>query len=70
MTKPAFADLPFGDWSRILVGQINRKHYWFAVDGNNEIIQGFMVWAMTSKENAEARVEGRGALSFAHSLQV
>ena len=27
MTKPAFANLRFGDWSRILVGQINRKHY-------------------------------------------
>ena len=26
MTKPAFAQLSFGDWSRILVGQINRKH--------------------------------------------
>ena len=27
MTKPAFANLRFGDWSRVLVGQINRKHY-------------------------------------------
>jgi hypothetical protein len=26
MTKPAFANLRFGDWSRILTGQINRKH--------------------------------------------
>jgi hemolysin-activating ACP:hemolysin acyltransferase len=67
MTKPAFANLRFGDWSRILVGQINRKHYCFAVDGNNQI-QGFMGWALTSKENAEAWVEGRGALSFADSL--
>ena len=40
MTKPAFANLRFGDWSRILVGQINRKHYYFAVDGKNQI-QGF-----------------------------
>ena len=67
MTKPAFANRRFGDWSRILVGQINRKHYCFAVDGNNQI-QGFMGWALTSKENAEAWVEGRGALSFADSL--
>jgi hypothetical protein len=29
MTKPAFASLRFGDWSRVLVGQINRKHYAF-----------------------------------------
>jgi hemolysin-activating ACP:hemolysin acyltransferase len=67
MTKPAFAKLRFGNWSRILVGQINRKHYYFAVDGNDQI-QGFMGWALTSKENAEAWVEGRGALSFADSL--
>jgi hemolysin-activating ACP:hemolysin acyltransferase len=67
MTKPAFANLRFGDWSRILVGQINRKHYCFAVDSNNQI-QGFMGWAMTSKEKAEAWVEGCGALSFADSL--
>jgi hemolysin-activating ACP:hemolysin acyltransferase len=67
MTKPAFANLRFGDWSRILVGQINRKHYCFAVDSKQQI-QGFMGWALTSKENAEAWVEGRGALSFADSV--
>ena len=66
MTKPAFADLRFGDWSRILVGQINRGHYYFAVDGNNQI-QGFIGWALTTKEKAEAWVEGRGALSYADS---
>ena len=26
MVKPAFANLRFGDWSRVLTGQINRKH--------------------------------------------
>src|SRR5436190_24108557 len=31
MTKPAFAARRFGEWSRILVGQINRKHYYFVV---------------------------------------
>ena len=66
MTKPAFANLRFGDWSRILVGQINRKHYCFAADADNQI-QGFMGWAVTSQENAEAWVQG-GALSFADSL--
>ena len=66
MTKPAFANLRFGDWSRILTGQINRKHYYFAVDSKNQI-QGFMGWAVTSKEKAEAWVEGRGAVSFADS---
>ena len=55
-----------GDWSRILTGQINRKHYAFAIDGQNQI-QGFVGWALTSKQNAEAWVEGRGALDFEHS---
>jgi hemolysin-activating ACP:hemolysin acyltransferase len=67
MTKPAFANLRFGDWSRILVGQINRQHYCFTVDGNNQI-QGFIGWAVTSKEKAEAWLEGRGGLSFEDSL--
>lgn len=66
MTKPAFANLRFGDWSRILTGQINRKHYCFAIDGKNQI-QGFMGWALASKEKAEAWVEGRGAVSFGDS---
>ena len=68
MTKPAFASLRFGDWSRILTGQINRKHYYFAIDGKNQI-QGFMGWALASKEKAEAWAEGRGGLSFGDSLE-
>jgi len=67
MTKPAFAKLRFGDWSRILTGQINRKHYYFAIDGKNQI-QGFMGWAFAAKAKAEAWVEGRGGLSFEDSL--
>jgi len=63
MTKPAFANCKFGDWSRILVGQINRRHFWFVVDANNQIV-GFMGWAMTSKDKAEAWVEGRAGLSY------
>src|SRR5262245_34485606 len=62
MTKPAFAALRFGEWSRILVGQINRKHYYFVVDARNQV-QGFLGWAVTSKEKAEAWLEGRGGPS-------
>ena len=68
MTKPAFARLRFGDWSRILVGQINRKHYYFVVDAENRI-QGFMGWAITTKEKAEDWVEGRSGFSDAESSQ-
>jgi hemolysin-activating ACP:hemolysin acyltransferase len=68
MTKPAFANLRFGDWSRILVGQINRGHYYFAIDGNNQI-QGFVGWALTTKEKAEAWVEGRRPLTYEDSKE-
>lgn len=67
MVKPAFANLQFGDWSRILVGQINRKHYCFAVDGAGQV-QGFMGWALASEEHAKAWAEGRRALSFEDSV--
>jgi len=68
MTKPAFANLRFGDWSRILTGQINRKHYYFAIDSENRI-QGFVGWAFASQEKAEAWVEGRSGVSFGDSLE-
>jgi hemolysin-activating ACP:hemolysin acyltransferase len=62
MTKPAFARLRFGEWSRVLVGQINRKHYFFVVDGANRVV-GFAGWAVTTRDKAEAWVEGRGDFS-------
>ena len=61
MNMPAFANLRFGHWSQILVGQINRKHYYFVVDNKNKI-QGFLGWAITTKDKAEAWVEGHGGL--------
>src|ERR1043165_8474797 len=66
MTKPAFANLKFGDWSRILVGQINRGHYRFALDSTNTV-QGFMGWALAPQELAEGWLDGRRPLSFAES---
>ena len=68
MTKPAFAELRFGDWSRILVGQINRKHFFFVVDDKNQI-QGFLGWALATKAKAEAWLSGRGGLSFEDSVE-
>ena len=66
MVKPAFAQLRFGDWSRILVGQINRDHYRFFIDGDRRI-QGFVGWALATRDKAEAWVEGRRPLSHADS---
>jgi hemolysin-activating ACP:hemolysin acyltransferase len=68
MTKPAFANLRFGDWARILAGQINRGHYCFAIDQSNKIV-GFAGWALATREKAEAWVEGRAGLSFADSRE-
>jgi hemolysin-activating ACP:hemolysin acyltransferase len=67
MVKPAFAMQKFGEWSRILAGQINRKHFCFAVDEKNQV-QGFLGWALTSQAKAEAWAEGRGGLSYQDSL--
>lgn len=68
MSKPAFANLKFGDWTRILIGQINRSHYYFAVDSSNKV-KGFIGWALASKENADAWVDGRQTLSFENSKE-
>jgi hemolysin-activating ACP:hemolysin acyltransferase len=68
MTKPVFAQLRFGDWSRILVGQINRGHYRFVTDDSNGV-QGFIGWALTTKEKAENWAEGRSTISFEDSKE-
>jgi hemolysin-activating ACP:hemolysin acyltransferase len=68
MGKPAFAKLRFGDWSRILVGQINRGHYYFAIDQNNHT-KAFLGWALTTSEKAEAWVTGRAGLSYEDSRE-
>ena len=66
MLKPAFVRLQFGDWSRILVGQINRGHYCLVADPQERIV-GFMGWLLTTQEKAEAWVEDRRGLSYADS---
>jgi len=66
MIKPAFANLRFGDWSRILVGQINRGHYYLVIDEKNQI-QGFLGWGFTTSDKAEAWVTGGAVLSYEDS---
>jgi hemolysin-activating ACP:hemolysin acyltransferase len=68
MTKPAFALLRFGEWSRILVGQINRKHYYFVI-GDNKQVEGFLGWAVTTRKEAEAWLQGRGKISSRESFE-
>ena len=58
MTKPAFAELQFGEWSRILVGQINRKHYFFVVDAQEP---GPGLRRLGGHHQGQGRGLGRGA---------
>lgn len=62
MTKPAFARLPFGHWSRILAGHIRRGEYFFVI-GEKRVV-GFCGWAMVSEELAEAWITG-GSVAMA-----
>lgn len=52
MTKPSFANLKFGFWSKTLTGQINRKHYFLVSDGAT--IVGFAGWALVDEARARA----------------
>ena len=51
MNKPSFAKQPFGQWSQILTGQINRKHYAFVFEENRVI--AFAGWGRTTRDKAE-----------------
>ena len=59
--KPAFARLPFGEWSQVLVGQINRGHFCFIMDQKRRV-HGFFGWALTPQYLAEEWIEGRSGL--------
>jgi len=61
MGKPGFGQLRFGSWSRILVGQINREHYFFLERAGK--IVGFAGWSRSSEAGADTWVAGEGDLS-------
>jgi hemolysin-activating ACP:hemolysin acyltransferase len=60
MTRPAFADAPFGHVARALAGQVNRGHYAFAERG--DAIVGFAGWAVAAEADAEAWIAGVAGL--------
>ena len=62
MADPSFGRLPFGQWSRILAGQIKRKHYLFASEGKGVTV--FLGGALTDGEHAENWLTKRGEISF------
>ena len=61
LKQPVFAKLPFGEWAQVLVGQINRGHFFFAVDEQRHV-HGMFGWALANEAIAEAWVTGRGDL--------
>ncbi len=65
MADPSFGRLPFGHWSKILTGQIRRKHYLFASEGKD--VTGFLGWALTDEANADRWLTQRGEISFEDS---
>lgn len=66
MTKPAFARVPFGHWSKTLTGQINRGHYFFVYEDARVV--GFLGWAFVPEDRAVAWAEGRAEISFEESV--
>lgn len=68
MSRRAFAQLRFGECSRLLVGQINRKHYCFVLNATDQVV-GFLGWAVTSRETAEAWLENHTAFSDAEARE-
>jgi hemolysin-activating ACP:hemolysin acyltransferase len=67
MSKPAFARLPFGHWARVLIGQINRRHYLFVARGKTLV--GFAGWAFTTRDKAESWIAGVSDPSFEDSKE-
>lgn len=65
MGKPGFARLRFGSWSRILVGQINRGHYFFLEQGGEMV--GFAGWSLATEAAADAWMAGEGDLPAAEA---
>ena len=54
---PAFAALPFGEWSQVLFHQVAREHYLFVVDGEQKM-RGFLGWTLVDREFAEDLGQG------------
>jgi hemolysin-activating ACP:hemolysin acyltransferase len=59
--KKAFALLPFGEWSRVLLFQVDRGHALFVTDSEGHV-RGFLGWALAERARAEDWLANRAAL--------
>lgn len=64
MNKPNFRDQKFGQWSKILAGQINRRHYFLVADGDKVV--GYAGWAYVDEATAKAWLNGGGDIPSAN----
>ncbi len=60
--KPAFARLPFGEWTQVLFHQVARGHYLFVIDQDQRIC-GFLGWAFTEEVLAARWASGELGLT-------
>lgn len=66
MNVPNFARLPFGQLTKLIVGQINRGHYFFVVDPASAIC-GYCGWTQATHEEAETWLEKNVEVSGEHA---
>ena len=52
LQAPAFAGLRFGTWARVLIGQVNRRHYLILTEDGRPV--GFGGWFPARSAEAEA----------------
>jgi hypothetical protein len=67
MSVPNLARLPFGQLSKLIVGQINRGHYFFIVDPSSAIC-GYCGWMQTTHAEAKAWLERNADMSGGNTL--
>ena len=58
MNKENFRNQKFGQWSKILAGQINRGHYFLVTDGAKTV--GYAGWAYVDEATGRAWLKGGG----------
>jgi hemolysin-activating ACP:hemolysin acyltransferase len=61
MNKENFRNQKFGQWSKILAGQINRGHYFLVVDPAGKMV-GYAGWAYVDEAAARGWLNGGGDL--------
>ncbi len=63
LRAPAFAGQRFGTWARVLIGQVNRRHYVILLEDGRPV--GFGGWFPARRAEAEAWLTGNADLPAA-----